>query len=459
MRSIFAAKKMETTLSKNELQLSSGRLRPLFLRYVLPGIGAMLFLALQSIADGLIVGRLIGATALAAVNIVIPIYTLVTAVALMIGVGTQAQIGIRMGRGDYSGAKTALISGLVGLLFFTGTATVGVNLFADEIAVFLGADNELLPLSTKYIHGLMPWLAGIGFQLLFDYMLKALGHPRFAMTVMIGTILLNIVSSVIFVSYLGMGTFGTGLGTGMSFTLGAVVSGYVIVKQLQKNTELYTAHGRFSLKTFGHLFYNGSSEGLTEISTGVTVFLFNITLMKYVGAAGVSAFTLVDYLMFIGTSVILGISNGTIPIISYNWGARCMPRVKGIVRLALASNLVCGAVMIFLLWVCGRTAVGLFIDSAESQVIDLAVRGARFMSLAFLFNGFNILASSFFTAIDKPGLSLVVASLRGPVLLVSGILSLPRCFGVDGIWLAMPLADALTAVIVLWLALKWKRGL
>ena len=257
--------------------------------------------------------------------------------------------------------------------------------------------------------------------------------------------------------YFGMGTFGTGLDTGMSFTLGAVVSGSVIVRQLRKDTGLSTAHGRFSLKTFSHLFYNGSSEGLTEIATGVTAFLFNITLMKYVGAAGVAAFTLVDYLMFIGTSIILGISNGTAPIISYNWGARYMSRVKGIVRLALVSNLMCGAVMIFLLWVCGRTAVGLFIDSAESQVIGLAVRGARFMSLAFLFNGFNILASSFFTAIDKPGLSLVVASLRGPVLLVAGILSLPRWFGVDGVWLAMPLTDALTAAVVLLLTIKWRK--
>ena len=450
---------METTISENELQLSRGRLQSLFLRYALPGVGAMLFLAMQSIADGLIVGRLIGATALAAVNIVIPIYTLVTAVALMIGVGTQAQMGIRTGQSDYTGAKTALISGLIGLIFFTVTATIEVNIFADEIAVFLGADNLLLPLSTKYIYGLMPWLAGIGFQLFFDYTLKALGHPRFAMMIMIGTIVLNIASSVIFVSYFDMGTFGTGLGTGISFTLGAVVSGCVIVKQLRNNTGLSNAHGRFSLKTFSHLFYNGSSEGLTEIATGVIVYLFNITLMKYVGPAGVAAFTLVDYLVFFGTSIILGISNGMIPIISYNWGARYMQRVKSIVRLALISNLLCGLIMIFLLWTCGRVAIELFINSSESEVVNFAIRGAKFMSLVFIFNGFNIFAASFFTAIDKPGLSLVVASLRGPVLLVAGILFLPRWFGVDGIWLSMPLADAVTTIFVFYLLIQGKKYL
>lgn len=148
-----------------------------------------------------------------------------------------------------------------------------------------------------------------------------------------------------------------------------------------------------------------------------------------------------------------------IPIISYNWGARYMQRVKGIVRLALASNLLCGLIMIFLLWTCGRAAIELFINSSESEVINLAVRGVKFMSLAFIFNGFNILAASFFTAIDKPGLSLVVASLRGPVLLVAGILSLPRWFGVDGIWLSMPLADAFTTILVFYLLIQWKKYL
>ncbi len=443
---------MGITLSRNELQLSRGRLRPLFLRYASPGVLAMLFLALQSMADGFIVGRLISATALAAVNIAVPAYTLVTAIALIIGVGTQAQMGIHMGRGDYAEAKTALRSGMIGLAVFAVAATIGGNLFADELAVLLGANRELSELSVEYIHGLMPWLVGLGFQLFFDYTLKALGHPRFAMLVMIGTILLNIVSSFIFVAGFDMGTFGAGLGTGISFTVGAVVSGTVIRRQLRKNIRLAEAGSRFSLRTFGHVFYNGSSEGLAEIAMGITTFLFNITLMKYVGKDGVAAFTLINYLVFIGVSVMLGVSNGVIPVISYNWGARLLLRVAGITRIAVRCNFLCGIVMLFLLWASGRSIIGLFIDPSESQVIDLAARGARCVSLAFLFNGLNIFAASFFTAIDRAGLSLLVASLRGLILLVIGILTLPRWWGVDGIWLTVPIADGLTTLVVWYLA-------
>lgn len=179
----------------------------------------MLFLALQSVADGFIVGRLISATALAAVNIVTPVYALVTAVAVIIGVGTQAQMGIHMGSGNYTRAKVALHSGILGVAAFVIPATIFVNVYADEIVVFLGANEELLPMSKAYIHGVMPLLFGVGGFLFCDYQLKALGHPRFAMIIMVLTILLNIVLGVVFVM-MGMGTFGVGLGLGLSFTIG-----------------------------------------------------------------------------------------------------------------------------------------------------------------------------------------------------------------------------------------------
>lgn len=446
-------------LSRSELQLARGRVRPLFLRYAAPGVMAMVFLALQSITDGFIVGRLIGADALAAVNIVSPVYTLVTAVALIIGVGTQAQMGIHSGRGDYGQARTALRSGMTGLALFAVAGTVSVNLFAGRIVVFLGANEDLMKLSVGYVRGVMPWLAGIGGFLFFDYVLKALGHPRFAMTVMIATILLNMASSLILVGLCGLETFGAGLGTGISFTLGSVASGSVLWRQFRGSGRPGEARGRFSLRALGRICYNGSSEGLAEIAMGVTLFLFNITLMKYAGKEGVAAFTLINYLVFVGVSVALGVSNGIIPVISYNYGANSSHRVLRIVRLAVAGNFVCGVFFLLVLWVCGKPIIRLFIDPAETQVIALAVRGACFISLAFLFNGFNLFAASFFTAIDKPGLSLAVASLRGLVGLVAGIFVLPLWWGLDGIWLTIPIAEAGTAAVVFFLGGKWKKRL
>lgn len=445
---------MKTYNSRNELMLARARIRPLFIRYAAPGVVAMLFLAFQSIVDGLIVGRLIGANALAAVNIVAPTYALMSAVTLIIGVGTQAQMSIYMGRGSYVKAKSALRSGLAGIVVFSVIATLFVNAFAKEIAVVLGANETLLPLAVDYIYGVMPWLAGVGGVFFLDYVLKALGHPRYAMWVMVGTISANIVLSLLFVGVFGMGTFGVGLGTGLSFTAGAVVYGFAVRRQLHRTDSLHRVRGHFSWRSLWRIGYNGSSEGLTEIAMSISLFLFNITLMRYTGEKGVAAFTIVSYILFIGTGFMLGVANGVIPVISYNFGANAVKRVIRTVRLAVGTNFLIGAVFLLILQLTGGAIIRLFIDSSETQVIELAMRGAQLLSLAFLFNGFNIFAASFFTAIDKAGLSLVVASLRGLVLLVAGLLTLPHVWGVDGIWLTVVLTESLTFVVAVILIVR-----
>lgn len=445
---------MKTYNSRNELMLARAHIRPLFIRYAAPGVVAMLFLAFQSIVDGLIVGRLIGANALAAVNIVAPTYALISAITLIIGVGTQAQMGIYMGRGSYLKAKSALRSGLTGIVAFSVLATLFVNLFAKDIAVALGANEILLPLAVDYIYGVMPWLAGVGGVFFLDYILKALGHPRYAMCVMVGTISANIALSLLFVGVFGMGTFGVGLGTGLSFTVGTMVYGFAVWRQLRRTETLHRVRGRFSWRSLWRIGYNGSSEGLTEIAMSISLFLFNITLMRYTGEKGVAAFTIVSYILFIGTGFLLGVANGVIPVISYNFGANAVKRVIRTVQMAVGTNLLIGAVALLVLQLAGGTIIRLFVDPSETEVIGLAIRGAQLLSLAFLFNGFNIFAASFFTAIDKAGLSLVVASLRGLILLVAGLLTLPQVWGVDGIWLTVVLAESFTFIVAVILIMR-----
>lgn len=381
------------TLADNKY--TSSHIFPLFLRFALPGVMAMVFLAMQTIADGFLVGRLISATALAGVNIAAPAYTFVTAVALVIGVGCQAQLCLCLGKQDYGRAKTVLISGLTGLTVFAVAGTLLVNLFAEPIAYFLGADEKLMPFTIQYIYGVMPWVLGVGGLMFFDCILKGLGHPREAMCIMVCTILMNIVLSLMFITVFDMGTFGAGLGTGVSFTIGAILMLSFVIREYRKMTILRQTKSRFSGKILWHLFYNGSSEGLSEIAMGISTFLFNIMLMKYAGSDGVAAFTILSYLIFVGASVVLGVSNGVIPILSYNYGADIMPRVKSIIRYACSVNFACGFAVCLTLFFFSRQIVGFFFSASETHVIDLAVNGGRIVAFAFLFNVFNIFASSF----------------------------------------------------------------
>ena len=412
----------------------------------MPGVLAWAFLALQTIADGFIVGRLIGADALASVNIAAPAYSFVTAIAVIIGVGTQAQMNINLGAGRGDAARTAFISGLIGLSFFALCGTAVVNIFAEGLAEVLGADEYLKEDTVRYIHGVMPFLPGIAAHIFFDNMLKAIGHPRFSMTVTICTIIMNVLLSLILVTVFDMGTFGAGLGTGISFSCGALATIVLFFKEYA-HTSMKEHKSGFSIESLGHILYNGSSEGLGEISYAVTTFLFNITLMEYVGKEGVSAFTLISYLTYFGISISLGVSSGVIPIVSYNHGAGSFNRVRKIVALSLKTNISCGLVFFLLLLIAAPQICSIFIDPEETAVMEYAVQGARMSAFAFLFNGFNILASGYFTAIDRAGHSLLISSLRGLVLLSICIVLLSELFGYRGIMLAMPIAEAITFVI------------
>ena len=180
--------------------------------------------------------------------------------------------------------------------------------------------------------------------------------------------------------------------------------------------------------------------------------------MTYAGTDGVAAFTLINYILFVGVNIMFGIANGVIPIISYNFGANHGNRILGVSRLAIRSNLVVGVIMMAALWIFGRQIIGMFIDPTESHVTELAVNGARIVSLAFLFNGFNLFAASFFTAVDDAFLSLLVGAMRGLIFLVIGIFTLPYLWGVTGIWLTVPIAETVTILIVFYLAKRWERS-
>ena len=430
-----------------EKLLATGSMGQLIRRYALPGAVGLVFFSLQGIVDGIIVGNFVGPDALAGVSLVIPASTLLTAVALIVGIGSQAQMSIGMGQGDYGKTKSAFKTGLLSVAAFATLFCILINVFAGSVVELLGAEDVLRPYSIDYIRGLMPFAVPLACFYFFDYSLKSLGHPRFAMIVMVCSVLVNAALSIFFVTRLEMGIFGVALATGLTMLAGALMSGAVVFRQLRQNATLRRHKGHFSWRLLGRIFYNGSSEGVSEIAMGIALFLFNITLMKYAGKEGVAAFSVINYLIFIGTSILLGMSDGTVPVVSFNYGARLDNRIREALRIVIRTALVIGILFLFLLWVGGEPIVSLFFDESGKAVTDLAVSGARIVGLAFLLNGFNIFTSSFFTAIDNAKLSLIIASLRGLVFIALGIIVLPRIWGVTGIWLSIPFAELMTAIV------------
>lgn len=433
---------------EREKLLLTGEIPRLFMKYALPGVAGLLFLGIQSVIDGIVLGRFVGANALASVNLVLPCYSLISAFAIVMGIGGQTLVSISLGRGDKQEANNALRSVFLFLLGMSVVVSLVIFLSAGKIASFLGANEVLLPDAVHYIRALVPFFPLLCAMFFGDYIIKAMGHPLYATSVMGMTVVLNIVLDLVFVAVLGWGVMGAGLATGIAFTMGACFN---VPRLFSRHEVVAVQRGRYDRRLVWNAFYNGSSEGMSELSVAITVFLFNITMMRYLGESGVAAFTAINYILFIGTTVFLGISDGIIPIIGYNHGAGQQERIKSILKLAARTNSLIGIGLFLLLLLFGEQVIGLFFKDHGSEAFEIASRGVSIYCFAFLLCGLNILASSYFTAIGNAKISIIISALRGLVFVGIGILVLPAVFGIDAIWYDVPIAEICTLSVSFWL--------
>ncbi|MGL4805595.1 MAG: MATE family efflux transporter, partial [Bacteroidales bacterium] len=385
----------QTYISASELALANQKIWKLFIHYAIPGVVGLLFVGIQSIVDGLMVGNFLGADALAGVSLILPCYSLAVALAVVIGIGSQTIVSISLGEQNYPKAQDAMTTGFVSVLGISLFFTFLMLYFQEELARLLGANDTLLPYAVGYIKGLVPFMPVLTTMFYSDFMIKSIGKPRYAMLITSSSVLLNVLFNWLFIKVWGYGTMGTGLATGVSFSIGALFS-YGILFNTQNIISV--TKGKFRLSYFRQMLYNGSSEGLTEFAAGISTFLFNITLMKFAGENGVAAFTVINYVFFVGTTVFLGISDGIIPIISFNYGAGQIRRVKQAFFLGVRTNSVIGVILFSILFFFSQPIITLFFNEAASQVVSMASHGASIYAFAFLASGLNIISSSFFTS-------------------------------------------------------------
>jgi Na+-driven multidrug efflux pump len=436
--------------------LSNASNTNLFKRYAIPSLIGFLFFGVQVIIDGITVGNFVGADALSAINIVLPFYNLFVVIGVVVGIGSQTVVSINLGAGKKENAQNAMTSGIIALAFIGVLFTLTIFFFSEQISVFLGADGVLLPYALDYFKGICFFIIPIFGMFFSDSMLKATGTPIFSMKVMSFVIILNIILNLFFVIALELGNFGVSLGTGIALTAGFLISG---TKLTAGKNELRLFAGRFDYKLFRNAIYNGSSEGVAELSSALSIMLINITMMKMAGPSGVAAFTVLNYLYFVGILVFLGISDGLIPVIGYNFGAKNYSRIKNLLYFLMKVNFSLGIIIFAVLTLFGDFVSRLFLDTPTKEITDLLSSGTAVYAFAFLMNGLTILFSSFYTAIGDAKRSIVIALSRGIVFIYIGVFILPNFFGTTGVWLSIPIAEFMTLFVIFFMFGKTRKKL
>lgn len=417
---------------------------PRLLLFVFPTIVMMVFMSLYTSVDGAFVSRLIGEDALAAVNVVYPVMSVVLALSLMFTSGANAIIARMLGEGQPEKARR-----FFSLIYIVGTlmgiaATAIILLLMDPLLSLLGATETLYSYAREYLTVLCLFAPMLFLQVGTQNFFVTEGKPGVGLLVSALGGIANIILDYVFIAVFHMGIAGAALATGIGYMIpGLYGVGYFFASR--KGT-LWFAKPEFEGGKLLHTCTNGSSELVNNLSVAITTMLFNLTMLRYAGEGGVAAITVILYVQFIQAAIYFGYSQGIAPVISYKYGAGDKQQLRYVVKTSLWFMLVCSVLVIILSVFGADLAVSLFIRPG-SPVYALTKCGFLIFSSAYLFMGINIFLSAMFTAFGNGAVSALLSFLRTLVFLVGTLLLLPLWLGVDGAWIAVPVAEALALVV------------
>ncbi|MTI16122.1 MATE family efflux transporter [Rhodobacteraceae bacterium RKSG542] len=441
------------TVQVAEERMLTGSTTLEFLRFVVPSVIGLLAVSSAGIVDGIFIGNYVGPIALAAINLVIPLYSLFFGLSVMMLVGGAVMAGKALGAGNTKRASNLFTKSTCVIVAYSLLVATLAFFYAENIAAFLGAQEHTLPLAVDYIRILAPFLFFMGVAYTLSYFSRIDNAPNYALAGLIIISLVNMVLDALFIGVWGWGIGGAALATGIANVLGAV---FLFVRFFGKSARI-----RF-IKPYGswlELFraaYNGLSEFINEMSGGLIMFVINWILMLEIGASGVAAFTIVNYILWLSIMIAYGTAEALGPLVSVNFGAKKPERIARFMKLAIGSTVVVGGVLVALLLMKPETLASAFIKSGDTRTLEMTLAIIAVIWPAFLFNGINITISGYFTGMHCATQSAIIALSRSLVLPLILILLFWKTFGVNGAFVALPVSEAVTFILSLVLFYKAK---
>ncbi|WP_105613996.1 MATE family efflux transporter [Vallitalea okinawensis] len=427
----------------NQTTLGTQNIHKLFARFTIPAVIAMVISGSQSIIDGIFVGNYVGQNALASINMAIPFTQIIVGLSMVISMGALSFIGRSMGEGNINKAQNIFKTATnLNLIIMISIAVIAL-LFNKQLASLFGASSVILDDVSIYIKIFGLFAPFISTMFLFGFTDRIMGKPNIYLIGSIFSLVINVLLDFILIKYLNLGVKGAALASGIAYSTAFLV---VIWPMLNKNSTLNIFVGSFDRTTILPMVYNGSSEAVSSAAAAITIFIFNNIFMRIAGEAGVAAYTTISYISQFSSFIMFGISDGIGPLLSYNYGQGNLDRVKKTLKLSIIVNTTVGVFLFIVLNIFGRQLISLFVDDG-SQVIEIAVSGARLFAITLLMNGFNIINSGYFTAIGNARNSILIAISRGLIFIIIGLVILPAILGLSGVWLTVPFAEAVTFII------------
>ncbi len=403
-------------------------------RFVLPSIVMMIFTSIYGVVDGLFVSNFVGKTSFAAINLIMPFLMIFGALGFMIGAGGSALVAKALGEGDHPRAVRSF-SLLVYVTILCGILlTLTGILLLRPISSLLGARGEMLEACVSYGRIILAALIPFMLQNLFQSFLITAEKPTLGLIITVAAGITNMVLDFVLIVPFHMGIEGAALATAISQGVGGVVPLIYFINPKNKSL-LRLTRTKFDSKALIKTFTNGSSELMTNLSMSFINMLYNFQLMRFAGEDGIAAFGVIMYVSFIFIAIFIGYSIGCAPIISYHYGARNTAELKNLIQKSLVFIFFFGIGMTFLAELLSFPLSSIFVGY-DPALFAMTKRAFMVYSLCYIFAGFNIFASSFFTALGNGGVSATISFLRMFLFQAVSVFLLPVFLQLDGIWLS-----------------------
>lgn len=436
----------------NENKVLTGKIIPVFFTYTLPAILGLLAISSAGIIDGMFIGNFIGETALAAVTLCNPIYSIIFGVVILLSTGGEVFCGKFIGKEDYNTASN-IFSQIISIIFFISLVIVLTGLlFLKPLVELLGADAKTYSLMIKYTRIVIlatPLLATYS----LSYFIRVDGKPKLSSTALIITSIINIILDYIFIVQLNYGIKGAAWGTVLSYSIIPIL---LLPHFLLKKGKIIFKKPIYSTKIITKIIYNGSSEFLSEISGGILFFFINITMLKYYGNQGVAAYAVVGYLLFFTIMIYYGLSDALKTLLSINFGAKHLKRVVKFIKIAVITVVIFGIILIIIIQTNSKSFVQLFIKNTSNQVNILSNSFVLKISPILPIIGINIIFSAYFTATHNPKPSLIISIARSLILPMCLIPIITYFVGGKGVITAIITTEITTLIIAIFLLQKNK---
>ena len=402
-----------------KIQLSEHFTYPKLLRFVFPSVVMMIFTSIYGVVDGLFISNFVGKTAFAAVNLIYPYLMMLGCLGFVVGTGGSALVSKTMGEGD-SRRANQYFSMLIWVTIAFGAAITALGfLTLRPVSVLLGAEGEMVDQCVFYGGIIMAAQTAFLLQVVFQSFFVTAERPQ-------------------------LGLAGAAAATALSQVVGGVIP--LVYFLCPNSTPLRLGRARVDWRALWRVILNGSSELMTNVSSSLVNMLYNLQLARLAGEDGIAAYGVIMYVNFVFAAIFLGYAVGSAPIISYHFGAENHGELKSLLRKSLLLVAGAGVAMLVIAFTAAPALSGVFVGY-DRELREMTRWAIQLYAFSFLLAGFNIFASSFFTALNDGPVSAAIAFLRTLVFQTSAVLLLPLVLKLDGVWLAITVAEALALLV------------